>query len=74
MTEDSDLHKMLGKIDADLDHLQEEVSRINKKLDESYVTHAEFIPVRNLVYGLVGLILTSVFGTLMALVVKGGGQ
>ncbi len=38
----------------------EQIECINKKLDEAFVTKVEFTPVKNVVYGLVGLLLTAV--------------
>jgi hypothetical protein len=40
------------------------------KLDSRYVVKNEFLPVKNIVYGMVGLILTSVAIALVAQVVK----
>lgn len=41
-----------------------------KAAEEKYVTKDEFNPVRQIVYGLVGLILVSVVGAVIALVVR----
>lgn len=46
------------------------VERIEEKLERNYVTVEAFTPVRNIVFGLVGLILTSVVGGLIALVIQ----
>lgn len=45
------------------------IEEINKKLDEKYVTKESFDPVKTLVFGLVGLILTGVVGALLGLVI-----
>lgn len=77
-----DLNKLLGKLDADMEHLQGEVAKINGKLDASYVTRVEFAakieaidatitPMRLLLYGLVGTVLTTVLGAVLALVIMG---
>lgn len=54
---------------ADIADLKEFI----KALGEHYVTHAEFWPVRSLVYGFAAIILTAVAGALIALIVRGGG-
>jgi hypothetical protein len=61
-TPDDPIHVELRYIRRDLDD-------IKSKMDDSYVTKDEFAPVKNLVYGLVTLILTAVVGALIALVV-----
>ena len=50
-------------------------SDTNKRLDKieaKLVTRAEFEPVKSIVYGLVGLVLTSVIVALLALVIRSG--
>jgi hypothetical protein len=47
----------------------EQIKSINKKLDESFVTKDEFDPVRNVVYGLVGMLLVAVLGAIVKLVI-----
>lgn len=39
---------------------------------DSHVTKEEFIPVRNIVYGIVGIMLTSVLVAILTLVMRGG--
>jgi len=43
-----------------------------EKMDERYVTHTEFWPVRAIVYSGAALILIAVLTAVVALVVKGG--
>jgi len=45
-----------------------EISLINQKLDELFVTKTEFCPVRNIVYGLVGLILVGAISAILNLI------
>lgn len=45
-----------------------EIGNINTKLDKMFVKKDEFTPVRNIVYGAVGLILTTVMGWFLFLV------
>jgi hypothetical protein len=50
-------------------YIQRDIAEINHKLDDKYVTKETFEPVRNVVYGLVALILIAVVGAIVALVV-----
>jgi len=54
-----------------IDNLTEKVDRIEEKLEHNYVTQEEFKWVRTVVYGMVSLILVSVFVALLKLVVFG---
>jgi hypothetical protein len=58
-----------------LDRLLLEVAYLRAAILEAtqaqYVTRAEFAPIRMLVYGLVGLILSGFIGGVLALVWKG---
>ena len=49
--------------------LKNDISNLNDKVDSRFVTHDEFEPIKKVVYGLVGLILVSVVGALVALVI-----
>ena len=46
-----------------------DVADLKAVLKTDYVHRREFLPVRNIVYGAVGLILTAVFGALIAVVI-----
>lgn len=62
--------KNLAKTNSD-DHknILDQISCINGKLDELFVTKDEFNPIRNVVYGMVGLVLTAVAGALIRLII-----
>lgn len=66
---DIDRAKSDGQLSSDILYIKTKVETIEQKLEKNYVTHEEFQPVKNLVYGLVGLILTSVILALVALVI-----
>jgi hypothetical protein len=51
-------------------YIESEVGKINVKLEREYVTKDQFEPVKNIVYGLVSLILVAVVGALVALVIR----
>ena len=54
----------------DISRVEDLVKDIDKKLDAKYVTLDKFEPIQRLVYGMVGLVLMAVVGSLLALVVK----
>lgn len=60
----------LESVNVTLGYIQRDVTDINSKLDKSYVTKEEFAPVKTLVYGMVGLVLTAVAGALITLVLR----
>jgi tetrahydromethanopterin S-methyltransferase subunit B len=60
----------LALVNQKVDFLIKEVDEIKTKLDSHYVTQEAFIPVRNVVYGMVGLILTAVVTALIMLVLR----
>lgn len=71
MSGDSSLHpekweELLIRVDERTKLIIEEM----KTLKNSYVRKEEFEPVKRLVYGLVGLILISVVGSIIALVLR----
>lgn len=58
-----------GGVEVSIKYIQRDINDIKNKLDDTYVTKDEFNPVRNIVYGMVGLILIAVMAALIALVV-----
>ena len=56
-----------------LDERTAAMARAMEELRSVIVTQPEFKPVKAVVYGLVALVLTGVFGALIALVVQKGG-
>ena len=65
----SDIREQSG-IEVKLEFILKELDEIKAKLENNYVSQEAFIPVRNLVYGMVGLILTSVVGALITLIIR----
>lgn len=49
--------------------LNERIASTNAELDANYVKKETFLPVKNIVYGAVAMILTGVFGALLTLVI-----
>jgi len=50
--------------------VREDLKELNNKIDNNYVTRIEFEPVRNIVYGLVSLLLTGIIGSLLMMVIR----
>jgi hypothetical protein len=53
----------------DISMIKSDVKDIKEKLEAQYVKKEEFAIVRNIVYGLVGIILIAVIGALIKLVI-----
>lgn len=56
-------------VEVSIGYIQRDIEKINDKLDNTYVTRDEFAPVKNIVYGMVALILTLVLTAVVYLVV-----
>jgi hypothetical protein len=53
----------------DISYIKTTLIKIETLVRDKYVTKDEFIPVRNIAYGFVALVLVTVVGALLALVV-----
>jgi hypothetical protein len=53
-----------------MQYIKADLKEIKDRLANKYVTCDVFDPIRNLVYGLVGLILVAVVGGVLAMVLK----
>lgn len=60
----------LALMQQDLAYIKANIDDIKDKMENNYVTQEEFKPIRNIVYGMVTLILTGVVGALLALIIK----
>lgn len=60
----------LAVIQTEVSYMKGDVAEIKKLLQTGYVTKEEHEPIKKIVYGLVGLMLVSVVGAVMALVIK----
>ncbi len=58
----------------DVRHLIDEVKELKRDLSLHYVLQIEFMPVKRLVYGCVGLICTGVIGAIIMLLLRSGGK
>lgn len=60
----------MAVINTKLENVISKVDKLVEKLENGYVTKQEFWPVKTIVYGGAGLILTAVFGAFIALIIK----
>lgn len=54
----------------DIQYIKNDINEIKLRLDNKYVSKETFIPVQNLVYGMVSVMLITVVGGLMTLLLK----
>lgn len=62
MTKDQQLGELLAVLGSDVQYIKEDIRTIKTSLNQTYVTKNEFEPIKKVVYGLVGIILTAVVG------------
>lgn len=55
-----------------IDELKTQFNNLEDKIDNNFVTKTEFDPIKRLVYGMVGVILTGVIMGILAIVIKKG--
>jgi hypothetical protein len=64
----------LALLNRDIQYIREKITEINTKLEQRYITREEFEPIKKIVYGVVGIMLTGMVVALIALIIgKGGG-
>jgi hypothetical protein len=63
-------HYNEGGVVTSIKYIQRDIAEIKEKLDDKYVTKDEFLPVKNIVYGMVAIILIAVLGGLIALIIN----
>jgi Trk K+ transport system NAD-binding subunit len=63
-------HTLAATTQNDVSNIKEHIREIKALLDKKYVTYDVFNPVKQVVYGLVALILTSVIAGLLTLVLR----
>ena len=60
--------ELLIRIDEQVSAMKDTLSAMKRSLDEDYVRKEEFRPIRNFVYGTVGVITTAIVGGIVALI------
>jgi len=68
------LETLVARIDERTKNTATQVKKINDHLETNYVTQKEFAPVQKLVYGLVGVVMLSVIGGILALIFRSPPQ
>ena len=58
-----------AKIQKDIEYLTREVAKLTKQVETNFVSKAEFEPIKKLVYGVVGLILTAVVVAVLTVII-----
>lgn len=61
----------IALLQQDIGYIKEKVASIDLKLEKDYVTREEFEPIKRIVYGMVGIIMTSVLLAIILLVIRG---
>lgn len=60
---------MAEDISTELKYIRRDLDAINRKLDNNYVTKSDFAPVKSIVYGMVGLMLTAIVVALLGIII-----
>lgn len=68
-----DISQSLSNLEVRFGYMQQDIADIKNSIKDDktgYVSRVEFEPIKKIVYGMVGLILMSVMGALVALVIR----
>jgi hypothetical protein len=55
----------LALMAQDIKYIQKDVADIKRRMEADYVTREEFDPIKKIVYGIIGLLLTGLVAALM---------
>ena len=64
------MSEKVGNIEGDVKEVKGDVKDMITRIENHYVTKAEFAPVKTVVYGLVSLIVVAVIGAVISLVIQ----
>lgn len=59
----------LAVILTNLEYIKADIAEIKSRLEKDYVTRSEFTPIKNLAYGSVGIIGTTVLAAILKLII-----
>lgn len=62
----TDINVQLALVSRDIEQVKKDLAEVQGTM----VTKAEFTPVKNIVYGVVGLLLTAILSQIVSLVMK----
>lgn len=60
----------VATIKQDVEYIKDNISKLNHRLECNYVYKSEFEPVKKIVYGMIGVILTAVAVATASLVIN----
>lgn len=66
----AEIDTKIAIMNNDIKYIKEKIDEISERMDKDYVTKNEFNPVRIIVYGLVGLILTAVIIGIVNIIIR----
>lgn len=69
-SKDSSNKESVATMKEFMDYRFDKIEELIEKLPQMYVSRSEFMPIKNIVYGGVMMVLTSFFGALIAIVIK----
>ena len=67
---EEDQSSLLIRLDERTSTIQKDLASIKKELDGRFVTVDQFEPIKKIVYGMVGIILLTFMGALVALIIN----
>lgn len=66
----ADASPSIAILSTDISYIKRDVGEIKTKLEKDYVTRDEFNPVKWLIFGLAGILLTGVIGAMLTLIIR----
>lgn len=60
----------IAVIANDISYIKRDVAEIKTKLDDDYVTRAEFEPIKKVVYGLISVLGLATIGAILKLIIR----
>lgn len=66
--------KEMARLGTEVANMRSDIKEIAQSIKSSYVTKTEFKPIKTVVYGIIGLILTGFFSALISIVIMKNGQ
>lgn len=61
-------HDLLVRIDERMINLEKSITELENKLRKNFVTKIEFKPIKKIIYGFLGVVLTSVLFSILSLI------
>lgn len=61
---------LLAVMASNIENIKIQIAKLEGMMENKFVTKEEFEPIKKIVYGLVALVMTSVFVAILALIIK----